>query len=409
MKANLAGRPSWPMLPPKLQELTEAYQRAYFAPDPSPLLVTLATYAAFLLPGDSPLWVMIVGGPSSGKTSTMDCLRLLPKIHLCSTITAPGLLSGSSSKNQAKGATGGLLMEIGPAGLLALKDFTSILSMGRESIKELLAALREIYDGAWTRALGVDGGRRLSWEGKLGIIAACTTAIDEHAHIMAAMGERFLLYRLAALDSDEQEKMAAMALSNASLMENHRDVLAYSVQEFFEEFGPSMQVSEPEPDVMAALEGWATLTARCRSAVARNSITREIETLHAAEDPARLVGQLHQLEAGLSAIGVPLTWRLRIVRKIARDCIPPVRCGVVSELARYKEPVDIKRLAVATRHPKTTTWRAVDDLRAHGVVRFVGDAAEAETQDGRGREREGHWGLGDEWRERWHRFPKRKA
>jgi hypothetical protein len=40
-----------------------------------------------------------------------------------------------------------------------LKDFGSVLSMHPETKAETLAALREVYDGAWARHLGTDGGR----------------------------------------------------------------------------------------------------------------------------------------------------------------------------------------------------------------------------------------------------------
>mgnify|MGYP003466777145 CR=1 FL=1 len=43
---------------------------------------------------------------------------------------------------------------------LGLKDFGSILSMHRDARGAVLAALREIYDGSWSRSIGVDGGRR---------------------------------------------------------------------------------------------------------------------------------------------------------------------------------------------------------------------------------------------------------
>ena len=84
------------------------------------------------------------------------------------TLTVAGLLSGTPKKQHDKGAKGGLLRQIGDFGIIALKDFGSILSMHPETKAEVLAALREIYDGAWTRHLGSDGGRTLAWRGKVG-------------------------------------------------------------------------------------------------------------------------------------------------------------------------------------------------------------------------------------------------
>ena len=53
-----------------------------------------------------------------------------------------------------------------------------MLSMHAETRAETLAALREVYDGAWTRHLGSAGGKTLSWKGKVVVIFAATEVID---------------------------------------------------------------------------------------------------------------------------------------------------------------------------------------------------------------------------------------
>ena len=80
--------------------------------------------------------------------------------------------------------------------MLLLKDFTSIIDMHRESRAEVLAALREVYDGRWDCSVGAEGGRTLTWTGHLGLVAGCTTAIDSAHSVMSVMGTRFMLIRL---------------------------------------------------------------------------------------------------------------------------------------------------------------------------------------------------------------------
>ena len=67
-----------------------------------------------------------------------------------STLTQASLLSGTPRRQQTPGAKGGLLRQFNSNnfGIIVLKDFGSILSMRTESKAEILAALREIYDGA---------------------------------------------------------------------------------------------------------------------------------------------------------------------------------------------------------------------------------------------------------------------
>src|SRR5262249_40512881 len=139
-----------------------------------------ATYVANRKLDGDPVWVMLVGGSGVGKTERLSSLAVMPDVVLESSITGPAaLLSGTGKKERAKDATGGLLRKLPNGdGLLLLKDFTSVIDMHRDSRAEVLAALREIYDGRWDRSVGAEGGRTLTWQGRLGLIAGCTTAID---------------------------------------------------------------------------------------------------------------------------------------------------------------------------------------------------------------------------------------
>lgn len=81
-------------------------------------------------------------------------------------------------------------------GFLILKDFTSVLSMNPDSRAELLAALREIYDGDYSRFFGSDGGTHSEWHGRIGLIAAVTPEIERHRRVITSMGDRFLFLRV---------------------------------------------------------------------------------------------------------------------------------------------------------------------------------------------------------------------
>lgn len=72
-----------------LAELLACYRELLHLPEPGPVLAALATVAANRLPGD-PVWTLLVGPPSSGKTEIVDSLRLLPETASVSTLTKPG-------------------------------------------------------------------------------------------------------------------------------------------------------------------------------------------------------------------------------------------------------------------------------------------------------------------------------
>jgi hypothetical protein len=154
----------------------------------------LAVCASEKLPGD-PAWLLIISGSGNAKTETVQATNSLGA-RIVSTISSIGaLLSASPKRERGHDANGGLLREIGTRGLLAIKDFTSILSVDRNIRTAILAAFREIHDGYWVRDVGTDGGRKIEWKGRLVVLGACTTAWDQAHSVIASMGDRFVCIR----------------------------------------------------------------------------------------------------------------------------------------------------------------------------------------------------------------------
>src|SRR4051794_24618232 len=91
-----------------LKQLVKTFREHLFLPDIGLLLITLATYIANVVAGD-PLWVMLVGASGGGKTEILYSVAELPSVRTVSTVTAGGLLSGTSKKDRSKRATGGIL------------------------------------------------------------------------------------------------------------------------------------------------------------------------------------------------------------------------------------------------------------------------------------------------------------
>jgi hypothetical protein len=178
-----------------IEDTLQTFERWLILPSRTPVYAMLGTVAANLLPGD-PVWLGLVAPPSSAKTELLNSISKLPFVVSVSTLTLASLLSGTPRRQRTPGATGGLLRQVSDPGLLCLKDFTSTLTMRPESKSEVLSALREIYDGKWTRYIGTDGGKPLHWAGKLGLVFGCTGAIDTQHSVSDALGNRFLLSRM---------------------------------------------------------------------------------------------------------------------------------------------------------------------------------------------------------------------
>ncbi len=340
-----------------------SFRKWLYLPNPLPLYAALGTVAANRLDGD-PVWLLLVAPPAYGKSEILQAISELDDAHSAATLTEGSLLSGTPAKDKSKTARGGLLKVIGSYGIIVAKDFGSVLSMHRDARAAVLAALREIYDGSWTRHVGVDGGKTLHWAGKVGFLAGVTDAIERHHAVTASMGERFILCRFPNSDPDIQSRQS---LRNVGKEVQMRRELGEAVRELFaSRLDHPRSVTDNEQDRLINLAGF---TVKARSSVDRDPYqSREIVLVPAAEAPGRLVKQLVGLLNGLDAIGVPRPDAWDVINHMAWDSLPTLRRKILAYLYGVDKPQTTTQIATAVAHPTTTTKRSLEDLTAHNVA-----------------------------------------
>jgi hypothetical protein len=365
--SNISGKvPQRPIpdAPPKTIAQVEAvYSRWLHDGDRVTTRVVHAVYVANMVLTGDPVWIFLVGGSGHGKTERLAPLAVMPHVELASTLSGEAaLLSATARKDRAEHAHGGLLRRIGSKGLLVVKDFTSILEMDRTARGQVLAGLREVYDGRWDREVGAEGGQTLTWTGKCGLLAACTTAIDRAHSVMNDMGPRSLFVRLPPASLD---KIAGSALDHMGRERQMRAALATATAGLLTHLpGRPHDVT---PQARAGLIGLANLVSQARSPVHRDW-KGEIELIGDAEAPTRIIKQLGQVwrACGVLGLGIPESWE--VVRRCALDSIPKLRGAVIRYLAGRMEPADTTTVGIGVVHPSRTVRRALEDLAAHGVV-----------------------------------------
>jgi hypothetical protein len=331
--------------------------------DKTPLYAMLGSVAANLLEGD-PVWLGIIAPPSSAKTELLNSLSRLPYVVVAEALSPAALLSGTSKKQRAKKATGGLLVEMGQFGILAFKDFGTVLDMRAETRAEMLSALRRIFDGEYVRQIGADGGRTLSWRGKSGLVFAATQKYDLYHVVIGTLGDRFLLVRLDPT-GDEQFDMCFKHVGRAT--KNMREQLAEAVAGLFA--GLPDPLPEPKPlakPELAKLKDTVMLATRLRAGVERDRIKRDIEAVYDPEGPARLALALERLFAGLVIIGLDRQMAMQVVETVAMDSTPRFRLAVYTALS--DEWKTTRKVAGTVNLPTTTTRRALEDLTAQGLA-----------------------------------------
>lgn len=336
--------------------------------DLTALDAVLAAAAVDQLDGD-PVWLLLVSGSGNAKTETVSAL-LGAGAHVTSTITSEGaLLSATSNKEKAKDATGGLLRKIGSTGVLVVKDVTSILSMNRDSRAAVLAALREVYDGRWERNVGTDGGKTLTWTGRIVLVGAVTTAYDAAHAVIAAMGDRFALVRvdsnLGRLEAGRQ------ALLNVGHEEVMRSELSQAVAACLERVDPDR--ADLTDEVMEVLLTAANVVTLARTAVERDQRGDVVEA-HAPEAPTRFAKMLGQLVRGALALGSTKEQALVVALRVAGDSVPPMRLLVLSDVLdnSYSRTSEVTK---RVQRPRSTVDRTLQELHLLGLVEVdeVGD------------------------------------
>ena len=352
---------------PTLVEMTLDQARAVFTKwlgadyDLDALDVVLATAAVERLDGD-PLWLLIVSGSGNAKTETVQALAGAGAVIVSSVASEGALLSATSAKERSKDATGGLLRRMGPRGVLVVKDVTSILSMNRDARAQVLAALREVYDGKWSRNVGTDGGRTLEWSGRLGFVGAVTTAWDTAHAAIASMGDRFVLLRM---DSTKGRQAAGRrAIGNTGSEVQMRAELAAAAAGVLA--GMDTTPTALDDDETNALLAAADLVTLARTGV-EYDYRGDVIDAHAPEMPTRFAKQLAQVVRGSVALGIDRADALRLAIRCARDSMPPLRLAIIDDIAANPQATTgevRRRLAM----PRATVDRQLQALHMLGVL-----------------------------------------
>lgn len=346
--------------------------------------LAMVARAAHDLDGEN-IWFLILSGPGNAKTESImpigDTQGDFTKVAVVSDISGPAaLLSGSPKKDTAKDATGGLLVDLGISGVVVLKDFTTILSMHREKRAEVLAALREVYDGTYVRLLGTDGGQAIRWDGSITLIGATTSAYDSAHSVISAMGDRFAVLRIDSESRQARRAATRQARRNTGAEKQMRTEMAEAVRSVA--WGVDKSAAEFDMDTLDELDDIADVVTKIRTHVEFDRSDRDAVAAHAPEVGTRFGKMLVQIVRGGLAIGMERDEAMALARRVARDSATPVRVECLALLAKEGAPLTSYAVAQELEKPRATVDRALQALQLLGFVKHreadpVFDAARA--------------------------------
>jgi hypothetical protein len=241
------------------------------------------------------------------------------------------------------------------------KDFTTVLSMRRETRAVILSQLREIHDGEFRRSFGT--GETKIWRGRVCIVAAVTPVLDRHYSIFSVLGERFLQVRSHRPDSQEAGEWAIRQQGKEQEIQR----LARQA------IGDLFRSAPKEPPVLSdemrrRIAAVAEIAAIARTQVFRSSYgKREIEYVPEAEANTRISKGLAAIVKGISA----LAGRAQVTEpelqdgfRVALDCLPEYRRKLLGAVLAGQSVESVVM-------PRTVRDRELEDLRELGILTEV--------------------------------------
>lgn len=344
-----------------IKDVLQTIKKWLFLKDTHVVEVLLATIIANRLETD-PVWLFIIAPPSSAKTELIRALNQIPQIYPLSNLTPQTFISGKMGKTMCS-----LLPQLHNK-ILTLKDFTTVLTMHRENRTELLAQLREIYDGYYKKVFGT--GLAVEWQGKMGFIAGVTPIIDTHYSIYQVLGERFIQCRLTESDA---VIMAKRAMQNVGQEKQMREEISTALSQFIWTIDipkfTEIKIPEKIADQLAYL---AAFCVRARSGVVRGrGQSGGISYIPEPEAPARLAKQLLTLACGLAILYNSRELSARdysIIHRVGMDTLPKMRLEILRLMRKQAKPLTTTELAEKTDYPANTVRRHLEDLQVLKVI-----------------------------------------
>lgn len=370
-----------------LAQLNRDYHELFYTTDEMlfPLLLSMVIGARLNAPS---VWLFVIGGTSSGKSTALSVLYGIEYVTLVSDLTPNTFLSGM----KVAGKETSLLKKLGNNFVVIMKDFTTMISKADEAKQQIIAQMREIYDGHISKETG--NGTTVSWGSKNDpwkgmFLMAATEGIYKIQSDFADMGTRAINYVLPPQDERKSIMRGLTNTQNDAIAQVKLKELQADVAEFVTgmvaiaptEFAP---ISE---DMMVDITNMAMLAERARSSIDRD-YRGEIQLAQSAGVGIRMAKQLMALAQFMEyANGGRMTETMRnTVFKVAADSMPKQRRLAIDMLARYKRVQHIA-LAMEINYPAPVVRKWIEDLNMFQMV---------DRQMDGGRE---FWVLRDEYRQ----------
>lgn len=355
-----------------LAELKKEISQYQYFEDTNVIDIALASIIATRLQLGDPIWLIVIGASSGGKSQILRPLALTDTkfLHRVDDLTENTFLSGMKpGKGQPEIS---LLKRIGSKGMIVISDLTVIFSKAKESRATILSQFRMIYDGEMTKFTGTTG-EPMTWKGYLGVLAGSTPSIYGHFEEVADMGERFIYYRMKDYSA---EKATKLALERKTFGKDLDKKLSEAYEKYIKETIVNFETKEIalRQDFVNRIISISIFAEKIRTPLSMDFHKKEVIRKPVIAFPMRVALQLMTIAKGLSVMRELTDKDIDIIEWCGYSLANEEKRGVLRILARnpFDEPLSTQVTADILGLSTTVTGNILQNLSAVGVTQRTG-------------------------------------
>lgn len=283
----------------KLADLKKEIEKYQYFEDTDIIDVSLSSVIATRLSLGDPIWLILIGPSSGGKSQILRPIALTdPKfLHRVDDLTENTFLSGANLGNDKNAS---LLLRIGNKGMIVMSDLTVLFSKNTEARATILSQFRMLYDGEMVKFSG-NKDKPVSWKGYLGILAGSTPSIYAHFEEVSDMGERFIYYRMKDYSA---EKATRLSMSRKIYGKDLDEKLGKMYAEYIKEVVENADIKKVKlsPEIEEHILQIAMFAEKVRTVAHLNFREQVIDRVPVSAMPMRVALQLTAIAKALQII-----------------------------------------------------------------------------------------------------------
>lgn len=313
--------------------------------------------------GMHPFWLNIVGPPSSGKSEVLESLESSDEVIPIDLININSLVSGMKKGKNTDDKEPSLLPKL-EGKIMLVKDSSTFKTMNPIERNQIFSQLRKAFDGSVSKATGIT---QKMFDAKFGIFMGSTPASDSDMALDAALGQRFIIFRLKSTSNfiDKWEKVEDRIKYGGN---KSKTDLKFAADKYL------LSIEKPKEILWDSLfkkhvPHMCELLEDLRTPAIRERFSRNIEVMmdDGKNEPIRIAKQLCSLYTSLIYITGKKNEAINIIYRIMKDNIPPIRLNIIKLIHKNKD-ITIRDMSCILKISVSSIQRSIEEMQLLNIL-----------------------------------------